>query len=142
MKAKRSHIFTLLVAATVAGMTETVTAHAAPYPLHYIPVETVDSRFGIISDVRVKTTASGLEVRGWVKRPWHNGLMRRGHVDVEILGPDGAVIQMLHDISIEPALRWRRHDHQRQFVATVPLPDAGKEYRVRVTHAPTPVASE
>lgn len=102
-------------------------------PLHVTPIETVESRLASPAEIHVQVTDKGVEVSGILKR--HINKKRkhlRGHVDVELLGAEGQVIETA-TLPIRSRPGPAKHDHERKFSATLAVPSSS-DYTVRVRH--------
>jgi|GEM_PF-5896848 len=107
--------------------------HESVDTLHATPVETVDSSLASPTGIHVQVTDKSVEVTGILKRHINirtKGL--RGHVDVELLDADGQVLETV-SLPIRHRPGSPRHDHEREFSATLPVPSSGG-FTVRVRH--------
>ena len=110
-----------------------VNAHEPVDPMHAIPVETLDSRLAIPTNIHVQITDQSVEVNGKIKRKGHKNMSLRGHVDVELVDSNGQVLES-KKVSVSPRTGSSKHDHDRAFSAVLALPEA-QEYSLRVTHS-------
>ena len=110
-----------------------VSAHEPVDHTHATPIEVAGTRLAYPTKVHVQETDAGLEVKGKLKRKGHNNKALRGHVDVELIGSEGQVLES-RKISISARTGSSKHDHDRDFSVVLSLPET-QEYSVRVTHS-------
>ena len=129
-----NHIRNLMAGVVLSCLMTPLTglAHEPVNPLHTIPIETVDSRLASPTNIHVQVTDQGVEVKGKLKRKGHKNQMIRGHVDVELVGENGQVLES-ETLSIIPLSGPSKHDHDRDFTLVLPQPVV-KDYSVRVRH--------
>lgn len=97
-----------------------------------IPVETVGSRLAYPTNIHVRVTVQGVEVKGKLKRKRYTRRGIVGHVDVELLDPTGRILESeLQSIPYRPGSA--KYDRKRYFSAVLPTPETN-QYSVRVKH--------
>jgi hypothetical protein len=98
-----------------------------------VPVEIEGSSLAEPGEIHVQVTGQNVEVKGKLDRKRHNNQSLRGHVDVELVDNAGRVMDMV-TAPIKPSPGPAKHDHFREFTATLSLPEA-EDYTVRVRHS-------
>ncbi len=99
-----------------------------------LPLEATHSGSGKVASIRAFETSDRLYVAGSAIR---NRLGRSGHVDIQLIGPDGSLIvekrDAIHSVHSAPG-GGRRYDDT--YVASFPLGDARKAAKIRVVYHP------
>lgn len=105
-----------------------VNAHNSVDPMHATPVETVESSMARPFGIHVKITNQGVEVKGKIKRKGHKNISIRGHIDVELVGANGQVLQS-KKVSISPRTGSVKHGHDRSFSVVLFVTERAKVQR-------------
>ena len=96
-------------------------AHESADPLHPISVETIGTSLAYPTQVHVQQTDQGLEIKGKLKRKRHNNQSLRGHMDVDLIGTAGKVLESVK-VLISPRRGSLKHDHESE------------KFSVRISH--------
>ena len=130
----RSEMLGTALAAVCLAVTVGCTA-AGPRPVvdETTAVETVSSRYAEVASVRLYREDRSLVIRGHLRKRSGGRTAIRGHLDIEVVRPDG-MNQMTHDVPYRRVGVRARIAHFSHRLT--PAPPAGS--RVRVVHHSTP----
>lgn len=130
----RSRILGTALAAACLAVTVGCTA-AGPRPVvdETTAVETVSSRYAEVVSVRLYREGRSLVIRGYLRKRSGGRAAIRGHLDIEVVRPDGTHL-MTHDVPYRRVNFRSRMAHFNHRLT--PAPPAGS--RVRVVHHSTP----
>jgi len=97
-----------------------VSAHRGMDPAHPTKVITFGSNLVTPTDVHVQQTKKGVEVTGLLRKSRHNHNRIHGRINIELVGPDGNVIQH-KSVQIRPTTGIRpRSSRRTRFSVTLP----------------------
>lgn len=102
-----------------------------------LPIETVHASAGQIANARAFESSDKLYVTGSMQRGYGYALHYAGHVDVQLVDPDGRVVaEKLDDIESSGAIHERMSGMRYRYVASFPLGVARQAAKIRMTYHP------
>ncbi len=112
-----------------------VSAHRAMDPAHQTKVITAESGQVIPTNIHVEQTDGGVRVSGLLRKTRHSHLRIHGRVNVDLIGPGGAVLEH-KSVQIRPySISRARHNRWVRFSVLLPSTGTLNNNTIKVSYA-------